>query len=96
MNKTEVKVVKYPDRKNLVLRWIAPETGHKKTRSAKTSRRREAERAAARMEANLAVGKMATADKMPRTSILALLALTEHPFSAQWVAWASLGMSLRD
>jgi hypothetical protein len=53
MNETEVKVVKYPDRKNYVLRWIDPETGNKKTKSAKTTRRREAEREATRLEADL-------------------------------------------
>ena len=63
MSEMEVKVVKYPDRKNLVLRWIDPETGHKRTKSAKTTRRREAERMAARIEADLKAGKMATAGK---------------------------------
>jgi hypothetical protein len=36
----------------------------KRTRSAKTTRRREAERVAARIEADLAAGKMATAGKI--------------------------------
>jgi integrase len=56
MNELEVKVVKYPDRKNLVLRWIDPDTGNKKTKSAKTTRRREAERKAAKLEADLKAG----------------------------------------
>ena len=56
MNEFEVKVVKYPDRKNLVLRWIDPDTGNKKTKSAKTTRRREAERKAAKLEADLKDG----------------------------------------
>ncbi len=56
MSETEVKVVKYPDRKNLVLRWIDPETGRKRTKSAKTTRRREAERMAAKLEADIKAG----------------------------------------
>ena len=61
MNEIEVKVVKYPDRKNLVLRWIDPETGRKRTKSAKTTRKREAQRLAGKLEADLAAGKVAGA-----------------------------------
>ena len=57
--KSEVKVsvVKYPDRDNLVLRWTDPATGRQRTKSAKTKRRREAERAAERLERELAERK---------------------------------------
>ena len=53
----EVKVAKYPDRKNLVLRWTDSVTGKPKTKTSGTTRRREAERAAAKLEANLLSGQ---------------------------------------
>lgn len=56
MNETKVSVVRYKDRKNLVLRWTDPDTECKRTKSAKTPRRREAEREAAKLEADLKAG----------------------------------------
>ena len=56
--KTRVAVVRYRDRKHLVLRWHDPETGRQRTKSAKTTRRRDAEREAARLEADLKAGKL--------------------------------------
>lgn len=61
MNTTKVTVVKYGDRKNLVLRWTDPEWGRVRTKSAGTSRRREAERAAAALESEIAAGRHGTA-----------------------------------
>ncbi len=58
MDALKVKVVKYPDRKFLVLRWVDPETGRQRTQSAKTTRHRDAERKAGKLEADLAAGKL--------------------------------------
>ncbi len=52
--KTSVRVVHRKDRKYLVLRWRDPHTGKLRERSANTRRRREAERAAAILEHELA------------------------------------------
>jgi hypothetical protein len=58
MNATiKVGVVKYDDRPNLVLLWTDPETGRLRTKSAGTPRRRDAERAAAKLEAEISDGK---------------------------------------
>ena len=51
-----VKVVKYGDRKNLLLSYSDPRTGKRVTRSADTAVRREAERAAAKWEDELREG----------------------------------------
>ena len=51
-----VSVVKYTDRANLILRYVDPRTGSRVTRSAGTSNRREAERAAAQWEVELRSG----------------------------------------
>jgi len=51
-----VKVVNI-GRKHLVLRWVEPETGLVRQKSAKTSSRRQAERAAAKLEADLQAGR---------------------------------------
>ncbi|MAT15625.1 MAG: hypothetical protein CMJ46_10190 [Planctomyces sp.] len=51
----KVHVVDY-GRKNLVLRYLDPMTGRQKTKSAGTSKRKEAERAAAKWEAELQQG----------------------------------------
>ena len=56
MHEINVKVIKYPDRRFLVMRYTDPLTGQHKSRSAKTNIRREAERAAAAWEAELHAG----------------------------------------
>ncbi len=53
MNLIEVKVVRYLDRTNFVLRYIDHVTGRQMTRSAKTNIRRDAERAALEWERRL-------------------------------------------
>ena len=51
-----VSVVRYPDRKFLMMRYVDPITGKATARSTKTTNRREAERAAAKWEAELQAG----------------------------------------
>lgn len=51
-----VKVIN-PGRKNLALRWIDPETGREKQKSARTSDRKIAERLAGELEASLREGR---------------------------------------
>ncbi len=53
----KVSVVKYPDRVNLVLRYIDPMTGKFKTKSAKTTNHREAQKAAGKWQAELREGR---------------------------------------
>lgn len=53
----EVTIVKYPDRKFLVMRYIDPVTGKQKARSTKTADRVQAEREAAKWEAELREGR---------------------------------------
>jgi len=53
----KVSVIKFPDRKNFVMKYIDPTTGEQKYASAKTPIRREAERAAARWETELRAGR---------------------------------------
>lgn len=53
----KVHVVKYPDEKNLVLRYVDPVTGRQKRRSAGTKNPKEAERAAERWQTELSKGK---------------------------------------
>ena len=50
-------MIAYPDRKHLVLRYLDPITEKQYTRSARTANRREAERAAAKWEAELQEGR---------------------------------------
>jgi integrase len=59
MSEDQIKVivVKYPDRKNLVMRYLDPVTGKPKCRSAGTTVRRAAERLAAKWEAELQEGR---------------------------------------
>jgi len=53
----KVHVVKYPDRANLVMRYVDPDSGKHVARSAKTSNQRQAEREAAKWEADLREGR---------------------------------------
>ena len=48
MNEITVHVVTYPDRDNLVMRYVDPMTGKQRRRSTKTTKRREAEKLAAK------------------------------------------------
>ncbi len=57
MNEIKVQVVKYPDRKALVLRYKCPLTGLFKTKSAKTTRQADAVKAAGKWEAELREGR---------------------------------------
>ena len=57
MNDIRVYVVKYPDRKNLVMRYLDPLTGKHVQRSARTSKQKEAERKAAKWESELQDGR---------------------------------------
>lgn len=57
--KVRVLIREKPDRRNLQLYYVDPLTGKEETKSAKTNIRREAERAAARWEAELASGRQA-------------------------------------
>ncbi|BBO33460.1 tyrosine-type recombinase/integrase [Lacipirellula parvula] len=59
-----VRAVKYSDRKNYLLVYIDPRSGKRVSRSAKTANRREAEREAARWEAELQEGIHATSNNM--------------------------------
>ena len=52
-NKIKVIVVKYPDRRYLIMRYVDPITGKQMARSTGTTVRREAERIAAKWEAEL-------------------------------------------
>jgi integrase len=52
-----VVVVKYPDRKNLMMRYTDPRSGKQVARSAGSNVRRQAERAAAKWEAELREGR---------------------------------------
>jgi integrase len=53
----KVVVVQYPDRKFLVMRYADPISGRQKSRSTRTTNRREAERIAAKWEAELQAGR---------------------------------------
>lgn len=53
----QVTVVNYPDRKFLMMRYIDPVTGKQKARSTKTTDRVQAEREAAKWEAELREGR---------------------------------------
>jgi len=57
MQEITVHVVEYGQRKNLVMRYVDPLTGRQKTKSAGTSKRREAEKCAAKWEAELREGR---------------------------------------
>lgn len=59
MDSTEIRVtvVRYPDRRFLMMRYTDPVTGKQKTRSTRQTTRRAAERAAAKWEAELQAGR---------------------------------------
>ena len=64
MEEIKVYVVKYPDRNNLMMRYVDPDTGNNIARSTKTSKRREAEKVAAKWEAELQEGRYQKPSKM--------------------------------
>ncbi|MBA3480324.1 MAG: phage integrase N-terminal SAM-like domain-containing protein, partial [Pirellulales bacterium] len=55
----KVHVVKYPDRANLVMRYVDPDSGRQVQRSTGTTNERDANRAAAKWEAELREGRYA-------------------------------------
>ena len=80
----KVRVIKYPDRGQLVLRYDDPITGKRRTKSAGTSSRKAAERAAAVWEAELRAGgnrqssKISWAEFRERYEQEKLASLSEH------------------
>jgi len=60
----KVHVVKYPDRANLVLRYLDPLTGKQVQKSARTANRRAAERAAGAWQAELREGRYRKLSRM--------------------------------
>jgi hypothetical protein len=60
----KVTVVKYPDRRFLIMRYTDPVTGKQKSRSTQTTNRREAERRAAKWEAELREGRFQPTSKI--------------------------------
>ena len=63
-NEIQVTVVKYADRKYLMMRYIDPITGKQVARSTRTTRRRDAERIAAKWEAELQDGRYRPASRI--------------------------------
>lgn len=59
-----VWVVKFADRENLMLQWIDPETGRRRSKSARTADEKEAEQARGDLEADLNAGRYAEASRM--------------------------------
>jgi len=57
MQDITVHVTAYADRENLILWWIDPVTERRRTKSAGTADKRQAERAAAALEAELRSGR---------------------------------------
>ena len=60
-----VSIIKYPDRRHWVMRYIDPVTGKQKARSTGTTNRREADRAAAKWQAELQEGRYQAPTKIP-------------------------------
>ncbi len=59
-----VRVVKFSDRVNLVMRYVDPLTSKQVTRTTRTTRKREAERVAAKWEAELREGRYKKSSRM--------------------------------
>ena len=64
MEEIKVTVVKFGDRKFLQMQYKDPITGRKQTKSSGTTNRREAERASAKLEAELREGRYKPASKI--------------------------------
>src|SRR4051794_25364268 len=60
----KVSVVRYPDRKDLVLRWRDPITGKPRCKTSGTAKRRDAERQAATLEREILDGQHGPAARM--------------------------------
>jgi integrase len=60
----KVHVVKYPDRDNLVMRYVDPFTGRQVQRSTKTKVKRDADKAAGKWEAELREGRYKAQSRM--------------------------------
>src|SRR3954452_14678462 len=60
----KVHVCKYPDRDNLVMRYVDPFTGRQVQRSTGTKVRRDAEKAAGKWEAELREGRYKAQSRM--------------------------------
>lgn len=63
MQQVKVYVLKFADRRALQLQWVDPETGRKKTKSAKTANRKEAEDKASELQYELSRGLYHEADR---------------------------------
>ena len=59
-----VWVQRFPDRRNLVLQWIDPDTGRRRSRSARTSKAEGAEKARADLEYELNHGQYQEPSKL--------------------------------
>ena len=64
MDEIKVSVFSYPDRANLVLGYVDPVSGKRKTKSAGTSDPGAAERAAGEWEKELRTGRYQSASKL--------------------------------
>jgi hypothetical protein len=64
MEAIKVHVTRYLDRKNLVMRYVEPENGRQVQRSTGTTNERDANRAAAKWEAELREGRYNRPSKM--------------------------------
>ncbi|REJ66661.1 MAG: site-specific integrase [Planctomycetota bacterium] len=89
----KVRVVKYPDRKNYMMRYEDPVTGQQVARSTRTFKRREAERAASVWEKELREGKYRSPSRITwehfreRCEEEKLSALSPHTFDATTCAF---------
>jgi integrase len=63
-DEVKVTVCKYPDRKNLVLRYVDPITGQQKTKSAKTAIEADAIKEAGKWEDELRTGRYQSASRL--------------------------------
>ena len=63
-NSVKVSVVKYADREHLILRWRDPLTGKVRCKTSGTTRRRDAERVAAKLEREILEGQHGPASRM--------------------------------
>jgi integrase len=78
----QVTVLRYPDRKNLVLAYVDPVSGKRKTKSAGTGNEQAAWKAAAKWEAELANGAGVAPSKLTWADFRRIVReekLSEHP-----------------
>lgn len=92
----QVRIVRYADRSHLLLRYEDPTTGKRKTRSARTTNLREAERAAAAWQAELRSGSARKVDRITwsefreRYELEKLASLSSHTVSSTATAFNHL------